>query len=231
MPHSGMDLRRAVVLALLATLAPAAVRADPTPDQCLKFSDIGCYYVPTSTTGAVPLLVYHRGHHSVYKGEVPPEKCLQSAQQAFISYKLGVLADSAQIAVLVICSSNIGIAPAAISNLSKVSGRVFSKNLLVSHSGGYVGLHKTLNAGVTADRIILLDTFYEEDDSIARLIQAQVSAGAVCTGYFTAHNKDKYENYYEPNFQCSVDDMGDNSNHDLTVTRCLPVYLTQRSCP
>ncbi|MDE2143540.1 MAG: hypothetical protein KGJ84_14125, partial [Elusimicrobia bacterium] len=199
----------AVIIA--AGLAAVPVRADPAETDCLPApGNVGCAYVPANAPPDATLLIYLRGFHPKYKGNVPDSECLASSRQAFIHYGLGSLADEKGLGVLVTCRSNQAVTEAVISAFSKSAGRPFAKRILAAHSGGYVGLGGTLDAGVAASRILMLDDFYDGNPAgLARKLQLAVSAGASCAGYFTPHNKKRYEAAYKPNVACAVDELTD----------------------
>ncbi len=215
--------------ALLAALPPAA-RPAPAAKACREVPGFGCFYAPPSLSGSAPLLVYLRGWWGPYKGAVPASRLLASSRQAFVAYGLGTLADKKGVAVLVTGSSSVSVAPADVSQLSADSGLKFEKTILAAHSGGYVGLAATLTAGVKADRLLMLDDWYEDTGALAGQLQQAISSGATCAGYHTKHNKKNWETVYKPSVQCSIDDMGADTEHDRGVQRCLGAYLTRATC-
>jgi len=221
---------RVPALAVLVLLAPGASAA-PAPTACEGAAGLGCFYAPSSVSGDTTLLVYLRGWYGRYKGSVPAAKRVESARQAFATYGLGTLADKKGLAVLVLGSSSAGVTPEDVAELASESGLKFTKTILAAHSGGYVGLGKTLSAGVPASRILMLDDFYDTSGGLAKKLQEAVSKGASCAGYHTAQNRDSWLKVYKPSVACSVDDMGDDSHHDPTVARCLETYLTKPTCP
>jgi len=219
----------AAALALLAALASAA-RAAPPMGACREVRGIGCFYAPASLGPAPTLLVYFRGWYAKYKGDVPAAKRLGSSRQAFEAYKLGTLADDNTVAVLVIGSSAVGVSPADLASIASGVGLAFGRTILAAHSGGYVGLGASLTAGTKADRIVMLDDWYDSSGALAAQLQQAISAGASCAGYHTRHNKKRWETTYKPAVACTIDDMGPDSEHDGGVRRCLGAYLTRASC-
>ena len=169
-----------------------------------------------------------RGWYASYEGRVPPDACLASSRQAFTRYGLGETARVAKTAVLVTCSSDRGVTESDVAALERDSGKAFSGRILAAHSGGYVGLEASLLAGLVFQRLLMLDDFYFGTD-LSPKIQARVSAGASCAGFYTAHNLKRYETRFRSAVACSVephDDLG----HDETVVKCLASYLTRGSC-
>jgi hypothetical protein len=221
------------MLTLIAVLLSAPVLAQVPASECRQApSGVGCYYVPADLPDDAPLLIYHRGHHPKYKSKVPDSECLASSRQAFTAYSLGKLANDRKIAVLVTCRSGQAVTEPVIAAIAKAAGKSFPKRILASHSGGYIGLGGTLDAGVTASRILMLDNFYDgTEGGLAKKVQKAVSAGATCAGYFTPHNKKRYEAAYKPNVTCAVDELTDNALHDPTVKRCLASYVAGTPCP
>jgi hypothetical protein len=217
-------------LVLLAgSLASSALAQNPAPPVCKPFAKLGCWFVPAQAPeGRSKLLVYHRGWWNK-NGVIPPEQCDASAKQAFSFYQLDKAASAASAVVLVTCSSHLGVSPSDLTALEKETGRKFSGVILAAHSGGYVGLDKTLTAGVTTERIVMLDNFYLGQD-LSKKIYSSVYGGATCTGYYTAHNKKGYETNFKPIVPCDVD-YHEDYGHEGAVAKCLPTYLKQGSCP
>ena len=221
------------MLPLIAVLLSAPVFAQVPASECRQApSGVGCYYVPADLPEDVPLLIYHRGHHPKFKSKVPDSECLASSRQAFNAYALGKLANDKKIAVLVTCRSGQAVTEPVIAAISKTSGKTFKKRILAAHSGGYVGLGGTLDAGVQASRILMLDDFYDgTEGGLAKKVQKAVSGGATCAGYFTPHNKKRFVAAYKPSVTCSVDELNDDALHDPTVKRCLASYMAGVPCP
>lgn len=219
--YSGM-LRAAFTLLVL--LAPAARGA-----ECAAFGKLGCYYVPPEAGRSPALIVYLRGHYGEHKGEVPASRCRESARDAFRRYGLGATADSAGAAVLVTCSSHLGVRPEDLARLEAAAGVRFSRRALAAHSGGFVGLEKSLDAGLPAERLLMLDDFYFGPE-LARKVQQRVAAGATCAGFYTEHNRERYQSWFRPHAHCEVE-ARDDYGHDDAVVTCLGEYLTKPSCP
>jgi hypothetical protein len=217
-------------LALLAAAAASSALAqNPAPPVCKPFAKLGCYFVPSQAPeGRSKLLVYHRGWWNG-NGQIPPEQCDASAKQAFAFYQLDKAASAAGAVALVTCSSHLGVSPGDLAALEKATDRKFSGTILAAHSGGYVGLGKTLDAGVSTERIVMLDNFYL-DQGLSKKIYSSVYGGAACTGFYTAHNKKGYETNFKPIVPCDVD-YHEDYGHEGAVLKCLPTYVKKGSCP
>ena len=219
-------------LALLAavTLLPTVARAQFKAEDCLPLTGVGCYFVPEGTPADAPLLIYLRGHHPVHKGDVPVGQWLASSQQAFMAYGLGKTARDKRVVVLVTYRSGLGVKADDISALAYASKRTFTKKILAAHSGGYVGLGATLDYGMTASRVVMLDNFYGAGgNGLTAKLQRLLSSGAACSGFFTPHNKKNYETGYKNALACSIDPLGDDQ-HNTAVVICLGGYLDGRTC-
>ncbi len=223
-------LRPGLLLAALALLTPTA-RAQIKDADCLPLAGIGCWFVPESAPADAPLLVYLRGHHPSLGANVPAGQWLASSRQAFGAYDLGRTASDKRVAVLVTYRSGLGVTEADLAALAKESKRTFSTTILAAHSGGYVGLGRTLDAGLSVSRVIMLDNFYGAGgDGLAQKLQRVISSGAGCAGFYTPHNKKNYDTGYKNAIHCSIDGLGSDAQHNPAVGRCLSGYLDGRSC-
>lgn len=223
-------LRSIALLAALAILATAA-RAAAKDEDCLPLAGIGCYHAPEGLPLDAPLLVYLRGHHPSLGPNVPAGQFLASARQAFTAYELGRIAQEKQVVVLVTYRSGLGVTDSDLAGLAQEAKRTFSKTILAAHSGGYVGLGRTLDSGLPASRIVMLDDFYGAGgDGLAMKLQRRISAGTACAGFYTPHNKKNYDTGYKGSIQCSIDALGSDALHNPGVARCLGGYLDGRSC-
>jgi hypothetical protein len=222
--------RLALVLGALAALATAA-RADVKASDCAPLEGVGCWFAPEGVPAGAPLLIYLRGHHPSFKAAVPPEQSLASARQAFAAYALGGTARDKQVVVLVTYRSGLGVTDADVAALAKKAKRTFSSVILAAHSGGYVGLGRTLDSGLRPSRVVMLDDFYGAGgDGLSQKLQRLITAGAGCSGFYTPHNKKNYEDGYKRTIQCSIDAMDGDDQHNSAVSRCLGGYLDGRSC-
>lgn len=222
--------RPAFLLAVFALLT-APARAQIKEDACLPLAGVGCWYAPEGAPANSPLLVYLRGHHPRYKGDVPAAQALASSRQAFTGYDLGRIAAGKNMALLVTYRSDAAATPKVLAALAEASTRTFSSVVLASHSGGYVGLAKTLAAGVAPTRVVMLDNFYGAGGGgLAASLQRLISSGMACSGFRSPHNDDNYEKGYEKAVACAIDRRGANE-HNTGVGLCLAGYLDGRPCP
>ena len=220
-------MRRALELLAAGLLAAAAPAAAVPPESCRPVDGLGCAYIPDGANNP-PLLIYLRGWHAPYEGHVPPSACLDSARQAFTRYALGETAQAAKVAVLVTCSSDLGVTESDVAALEKATGVDFSGRILAAHSGGFVGLQRTFAAGLSFGRLLMLDNFYFAPEFSSR-IQARVSGGVTCAGYYTEKTRSLYEGVFKSAVSCPVEPH-DDYGHTETVVKCLAAYLTRSSC-
>lgn len=221
-------LRTGLVLALSAVLA-AAARAGGGED-CRPLPGVGCWFAPEDAPPGAPLLVYLRGHHGTHGPNVPPGLWLESSRRAFAAFELGRIAREKRLVVLVTYRSGLGVTPGDLAAVAADSKRTFPATILAAHSGGYVGLGKTLDSDLTPSRIVMLDNFYGAGgNGLAAKLQRAISRGAACSGFHTPHNKKNFESGYR-NVACAVDALGSDAQHNAAVGRCLGGYLDGRSC-
>ncbi|MBI5203128.1 MAG: hypothetical protein HY925_16175 [Elusimicrobia bacterium] len=215
---------------LWALALAAALSAPARAAECAPLGGIGCFYVPDSLPRGAkpPLLVYFRGHWGDYKGSVPVELRTASARDALDQFELHRLAETEKIAILVTGSSDVGVSNEVLSTVRRKNGLEFGALYFASHSGGYLGLSSSIGRTLRADRIVMLDNFYFGTD-LARVIQQQVAAGSVCTGFYTKHNQDRWERYFKNGVYCPVD-TGQGIEHNASVNRCLGKYLKSTTC-
>lgn len=222
-------LRAAVLLAALALAAPAA-RAQEAA-ECLPLPRVGCVYAPEGLPQGAPLLVYLRGHHPTMRADVPAAQSLSSSRQAFSAYGLGETARAKSVAVLVTYRSGLGVSPDDVAAAGQALGRSFAKVFVAAHSGGYVGLGRTLDAGTAPSRVVMLDNFYGAgSDGLPGKLQKAIALGASCSGFYTPHNARNYAAGYRKAIACDVDAFGSDDQHNAAVARCLGGYLDGRSC-
>ncbi|TPW20407.1 MAG: hypothetical protein FD126_1721, partial [Elusimicrobia bacterium] len=75
-----------------------------------------------------------------------------------------------------------------------------------------------------------LDDFYFTDTTSVRLLQERVAAGAPCSGFYTAHNEERWRRGFKGRLDCAVvqrDDLG----HEGGVNACLGPLLAGGTCP
>ena len=215
-------------------LLVAALAAAQAAPQCAPVPGIGCVYVSPKAAedGSAPLLVYFRGWTKAHKGSVPVAERAASAREAFSSYDLDRAADAAGAVLFVTGSSDASFQDADVDALETKVGRRFSRLILAAHSGGYVGLDASLPQRREVARVIMLDDFYFSDgpDSLGRRVAALVGRGAACAGFYTPHNKERWEQRFKPYLTCPVDAFGPH-DHDDKVNACLKGYATTGACP
>ncbi|MCR4294579.1 MAG: hypothetical protein NUW21_03535 [Elusimicrobia bacterium] len=222
-------LRTGLVLALSAVLA-AAARAEGE-EACRPLPGVGCWFAPEGAPPDAPLLVYLRGHHRSHGPNVPAGLWLASSRQAFAAYELGRTAREKGVVVLVTYRSGLGVKAADVAAVAAEAKRTFPTTILAAHSGGYVGLGATLDAGLSPSRVVMLDNFYGAGaGGLTQKLQRAISAGAACAGFHTPHNKKNYDKGYRNAVACSVDAMASDADHGAAVVRCLAGYLDGRSC-
>lgn len=222
--------RSSILLAALAVLTTSAL-AQVEGSSCVPLEGVGCWYAPEGAPADAPLLVYLRGHHRTFGPNVPAARALESARQAFAAYELGRTASEKNLVVLVTYRSGLGVTPDDVAAVAAASKRTFPKTLLAAHSGGYVGLGKTLDAGLTPARVVMLDNFYGAGGGgLATKLQRLISAGSACSGFYTPHNKKNFDMGYKKAVACSVDGMDSDAQHNAAVGRCLGGYLDGRTC-
>jgi hypothetical protein len=219
-------------MGILLALLTASLASAQTP-ACAPVDGIGCVYVSpkASEDGTAALFVYFRGWVSPYNGSVPVSERLRSSRSAFVNYDLDRAADAAGAVLLVTGSSDAAVRDADVDALEKKVGRRFSRLILAAHSGGYAGLAASLPQNRTVARVIMLDDFYFDDGpgSLGHRVADLVAKGAACAGFYTPHNKDRYEQRFKPYLACSVDAFG-KDDHDAKVKQCLRGYATTGTC-
>lgn len=220
------------LLAPLLLLAAAASTAPAPSRVCQPFPEVGCWFVPDGITGDPPVLVYIRGHHPLYKADVPPKEYLASARQAFEESRLGPVAEATKHVVLVTYKSGVVVTEAHLEKYRRMTGFTFSKTVVAAHSGAHDGLGKLLDKGLRVDRLVLLDMFYPRSRVLAGKIAARFPEPGRCAGFVTAHNLARYEKVYAPliGAACPVDSF-DDDDHTPAVGRCLASYLAGPNCP
>jgi hypothetical protein len=221
------------VIFLIASALAASLAAAQTSPTCAPVDGIGCVYVPAKAAadGSAPLMIYFRGWSPPYNGAVPVAERLRTSRTAFSAYDLDRAADAAGAVLLVTGSSDAAVRDADIDALEKQVGRRFSRLILAAHSGGYDGLTASLPQKRTVARVIMLDDFYFDDgpDSLGHRVADLVAKGAACAGFYTPHNKDRYEQRFKPYLACAVEAYGPN-DHEAKVKECLRGYATTGSC-
>lgn len=197
----------------------------------MPLEGVGCWYAPEGLPADAPLLIYLRGHHPSMGPNVPDEQYLSSSRQAFVHYELGKTAAEKKTAVLVTYRSGLAVSPAVVGAVAAAAKRAFTKVTVAAHSGGYVGLLRSLEAGLSPSGFVMLDNFYGKGGGgLASRLQRLISSGARCSGFYTPHNKVNFEEGYKKSVSCAVDDLGKDSQHNAGVNRCLAGYLDGLPC-
>lgn len=233
----------AVALASLLAMGSSPVRAQESAvpadtfdavvsardsSECRPLPGVGCVYVPANLDREPGLMIYFRGHWRSYRGQVPEELRVESARSALAAYGIKAAADRSGLTVLITGSSSVGIGDRELAEARAAAGRPFSRLVLAAHSGGYIGLGKSLPHLPPAARILMLDDFYFDADLTA-LIKARVEAGTSCTGFVTRHSRARWEARFKPFLVCPVD-LYQDSEHEAAVPRCLGAYLERTTC-
>ncbi|MBI5211061.1 MAG: hypothetical protein HY927_13910 [Elusimicrobia bacterium] len=213
--------------------APAETALNPVgrASDCRPLPAVGCFYVPASArdSESPPLLVYLRGRHQRYGARVEPDDRVGAARDAFVGMRLGALAESSRVVVLVAGSSCLGVSKAHVEAVERQAGKKSGRLILASHSSGYIGLMLTLPLLPRPDRVVLLDNFHFKD-SMSKMVQRRVEQGTDCVGFYTRTRRDAYLRYFKPHATCSVEDQ-DARGHDGGVRACLGAYLSSTACP
>lgn len=205
---------------------PEPVPAARTSGECIEIPSIGCYYSGAPAGAAVPLLIYYRGWVSdtnypgsgMYGGHISGRaNILRSARAALSFYKLKQLAAEKRIAVLVTGSSDISVKRPDLDRLQAELGVAFGPVSAAAHSGGYVGLGRSIDSFSELNKIILLDPFYAD---FSAGIGTKIRQGAVCTGFYTPHNAARYKRYFS-GIGCSAEPRTSPADHESYVPAAL----------
>ncbi|TBR16735.1 hypothetical protein EPO15_18610 [bacterium] len=226
-----------LLAALLALGGPASAigkrPADaPAPLDCRPLATAGCWFVPKLAPGGEPaLLVYFRGFWRGHgDGRVPPGEREASARQALDFYGLEAAASGAGAVLLVTGSSDAEVTENEVTAVERELGVSFKKLYLAAHSGGYNGLLKSLPNLRQPSRIVMLDDFYFTEAASAKLVAERVDAGAECSGFYTAHNEDRWRRGFKERVRCAVEKR-DDLGHEGGVNACLGPLLQGGTCP
>ena len=203
--------------------------------NCLDLNKYSCLYQKEKSTNST-LVIYHRGHWASFKGDVPLDQRNNSLKQAIDFYELNKSHEQVESPFLISASSNIGFTIKEIeSALLSANLAADSKVILASHSGGYVGLLKTLNylkkSVYTFDisQIIMLDNFYFIKESTS-LIKSFLDKGTKCSGYLTAHNSTRFKERFSSTVNSNQCSMKLKVNHNKGVNACLSDYIQTNDC-
>ena len=212
------------LLYLLAALPLRAAQVLKVPD-CVPFPDKGCYYDPGIKAAEAPLLIYLRGHLGGAGVITGQDAVLASARQAFEKYGLRSAAQAQGLVVLVTGSSHLAVLRDDVARLEGLLGRRVGSVAVAAHSGGYVGLSKSLDSLQRVDRVVLLDNFYGD---VAGMAGKVARAGAPCSGFYTPHNRARFKNF--TGAACAIEAAASDAEHDPRVGKCLPSYLAGEAC-
>lgn len=201
--------------------APAARGAG----ECSPVAGIGCYYSGAPAGEAVQLLIYYRGWLSetnypgggLSGGHIGGADLLRSSRAALSFYKLRQLADDRRLAVLVTGSSDVAVTRADVDRLEAQLGARFGAVSVAAHSGGYVGLGKSLDSFGRLERIVLLDPFYAD---FSAQVAAQVRRGAACGGFYTPHNAARFKQFFSGS-GCTAEPRTSPGDHEYYVPASL----------
>ena len=122
-----------------------------------------------------------------------------------------------RIAVLVTGSSDISVKRSDLDRLQAGLGVTFGPVSVAAHSGGYVGLSRSIDTFSRLDKIILLDPFYSD---FSAKISAQVRQGAACTGFYTPHNAARYKQFFS-SAGCPAEARPSHDDHEHYVPTSL----------
>ena len=210
--------------------AQQAAKAAPQETAGVPVKGIGSYFNGGQPGKQAPLFIYYRGWLSesnypgggLYGGKITGEaNILRSSRAAFTHYELMRLASEKGLVVLATGSSDIAVKQADIENLQRELGYDFPRVYVAAHSGGYVGLSASIDSLKRVDGIILLDPFYSD---FSAKILPRTQSGTSCTGYFTPHNKARYQKWFS-GLKCSFDESTTDKNHDPWVVPSLEKNL------
>jgi len=215
--------------------AAAAPKAGQAPD-CVAFKTTGCYFNGARPGVKAPLLIFYRGHLSaqnypsggLYGGHITgPANILSSSRSALTFYGLQQLALDKDLVVLVTGSSDISVLQFDVENLQSELGYVFPRVSVAAHSGGYVGLSKSIVSLNRVDNIILLDPFYTD---FAAKIRPRILEGAACSGFYTPHNAKRYTQYFS-GLGCQIEARTGAEDHENWVAPCLEHAFSKNNSP
>ena len=238
-------MRKLTTLAALLLLTGTAIAKAPPFDYtalsrtgCVDVPGVGCRLNGGSSNRVV---VYHRGFwiwepsavparvRNASRVTVPAQYLPDSARGALLRYGLDRVAHARHSDVIVTGGSPVALVGAELNELNK------PKVALVAHSGGYQGLVRTMQnmGGRKIDEIILLDCFYGVNSGanayIARYLRDHPETK--CSGFYTEHNKWRYNNTFLPvagRGRCDIKEgAGHNDNLDGRIIAGLDPFLAE----
>ena len=215
-----------ILVTLVLSCGFLAAGTDKSGPECAAFGAKGCYFRGAEPGIKAPLLVYYRGFLSNYNypsgglsgGHITGQaNILSSARSALNFYGLKKLAQDRGFVVLVTGSSDISVVQSDVDRLQSELGYVFPRVYVAAHSGGYSGLRQSIGTFDRVDNIVLLDPFYAD---FSAGIRPRILQGAACSGFFTPHNAQRYEQYFS-GLGCYVQARSAASDHENWVAPCL----------
>ena len=236
-------MRLFIVLSLLFHLSAIVANElqalpEKTVVDCDNFQSTGCLITPSGYKSSEgKLIVFIRGFWGDYKGHVPEEKLVDSANQISKKFRLFELAVKTGSSVLVIASSNLSLTEDILARVESETAKQlnkpshhFNEITLAAHSGAYVGLMSSIDLLLNEstnrlNKIIMLDSYYtSKNESIANAVKK----GHACVGFLTQHNKSRFDTYYQP-IGC-ISDGPEGYKHSDSVPACLEQYLYKDHC-
>lgn len=170
-------------------------------NQSISCRQKGCLLARESET----LVVYFRGHVRGYPGHpgrVPQRFWAASARRVLTKNNYNLQRYKLKASLYATGSSHIGLSVDELLHLLLETRA--DRLILAAHSGGYVGLHKTLNSlsvelKKKVSGIWLLDNFYSPANTRKHL--TRMFSGSFlrsrCLGYTTPHNHLRYQRYFK----------------------------------
>jgi hypothetical protein len=182
------------------------------------------------------IVIYHRGFWGKHQGNVPIDLRQKSVEQALSFYDLGKSSEKLQKTMLISTSSNVGFTVKEIeSAIRGVRLKENAKVILVSHSGGYLGLLKTLkylkkdSYKFKIEKIVMLDNFYFNSSS-SSIFKEYFDKGVKCTGFFTEHNSKRLKSRLLKSVGPGVCSIEKRRGHNKSVNQCLVGYVNGTKC-
>lgn len=205
--------------------------------NCKVLNKNSCLYLDNNITYKDDtIVIYHRGFWGKYKGKVPTKLRKRSIKQALSKYDLNRSSDKLKIPFLVSTSSNVGFSIKEIeSSIKKAKLKENAKVILASHSGGYLGLIKTLknlkkgSYTFKIENIVMLDNFYFSSRS-AGLLKEFFDKGVKCTGFYTEHNSKRLKSVLLKKVDSEVCSIEKRRGHNKSVNDCLVSYVNGEKC-
>lgn len=215
----------------------AEAKKDPL-EHCVHKDVYGCVYKRKYLTNnfSDTLVIYFQGHWGGYRGVVPLNMRDKSIKHTINYYEIDKTYEKQLDPILISASSDAGFTVDEINAALKAASLPKNANIVLSsHSGGYVGLIKTLKYldkkpyEFKIKKIIMLDNFYFSSYD-STLIKSFTDKGVECNGFLTEHNLSRYNQRFAnqiSNQDCLIDVKED---HFSTVNKCLFQYINNDHC-